>query len=233
VQPLADELGQAFNALHPDVQLEIAAGGSTVGIKAIQDGTVDIGMASRNLKPDEAAGITTHQIAVDVIAVVAHESNPVAALTSEELRAIYLGEITNWAEVGGPDRDIRVVVRDVNSGTRGAFDEIVLDKREPNAPHLEKALTAGDMAALVSEESDAIGYVGFGNIEEGLKVLTIDGAVPSEETARSGAYRLTRPLFLLTGPLTQPLAQTFIEFALSSEGQQTVAASGWVTASEP
>ncbi|MFP4344929.1 MAG: phosphate ABC transporter substrate-binding protein, partial [Anaerolineales bacterium] len=88
-------------------------------------------------------------------------------------------------------------------------------------------------AALVSENPQAIGYVGFGNIEAGLQVVTIDGVVPSEETARSGAYRLTRPLFLLTGPLTQPLAQTFVDFAQSPAGQEIVAASGWVTVSEP
>jgi phosphate transport system substrate-binding protein len=228
LQPLAHELGEAFNERYPDIELDIAAGGSMVGIQAVHDGTVDIGMASRELKPEEAEGIEQHQVAVDVIAVVVHISNPVEDLTSEQLRAIYLGEIVNWSEVGGEDQPIIAVVRGKNSGTRGAFDEIVLEKQEPAAPEIRTALTAGDMAVAVMENPGAIGYVGFGNLEPNLKMVSIGGALPSEETARDGSYRLVRPLLFLTGPLTQPLGQSFIDFALSDEGQNIVEKSGWV-----
>ncbi len=228
VQPLADQLGRLFQQEHPAVLLDIAAGGSTVGIKAVHDGTVDIGMSSRALKPEEAEGIEQHQIATDVIAVVVNQANPVEGLTFEQLRDIYLGKITNWSQVGGPDQTITVVVRDVNSGTRGAFDEIVLNKQEPTSDHLIRAITAGDMAAVVARTPGGIGYVGFGNLESNLKVLAIDGVMPSEQTVRNGTYRLTRPLLLLTGPLTQPVAYAFIEMALSEAGQKVVAESGWV-----
>jgi phosphate transport system substrate-binding protein len=70
--------------------------------------------------------------------------------------------------------------------------------------------------------------VGFGNLESGLKMVSIDGVLPSEGTARDGSYRLVRPLLFLTGPLTQPLAQTFIDFALGDGGQKIVEESGWV-----
>jgi len=230
VQPLAAKLAEAFQQQYPGVTLDIAAGGSVVGIQAIHDGAVDIGMASRKLNPDEEEGIAQHQIAVDVIAVVVNNSNPVEGLTLSQLQDIYLGEVTNWSEVGGPNQPIEVVIREKTSGTRGAFDEIVLYTQEPTAPKLQTAMTAGDVAALVAAEPDAIGYVGFGNVEPGLKLLAIDGVLPSEETAREGSYTLVRPLLLLTGPLTQPLAQTFVDYALSAEGQQVVKDSGWVAA---
>lgn len=228
LQPLAHELGEAFNERYPAVELDIAAGGSVVGIQAVHDGTVDIGMASRALKSEEAEGIEQHQVAVDVIAVVVHSTNPVEDLTLEQLRAIYLGEITNWRDVGGDDQPIVVVVRGKNSGTRGAFDEIVLEKQEPVAQEMYTAVTAGDMAVAVSKQPGAIGYVGFGNLESDLKMVSIDGVLPSEETAQDGSYPLVRPLLFLTGPLTQPLAQMFIDFALGDEGQQIVEHSGWV-----
>jgi len=228
VQPLAAKIGQAFNAQYPAVTLDIAAGGSSVGISAIHDGTVDIGMASRALKPEEAEGMVAHQIAVDVLAIIVNTANPVINLSTAQLRDIYLGAITNWQDVGGPDAPITVVIREKTSGTRGAFDEIVLDKAEPAGPALQTVITAGDMAALVAQEPYAIGYVGFGNLEAGLRALSIDGVAPSEANARAGSYRLTRPLLLLTGPLTQPLAQTYIDFALSAEGQQLIAENGWV-----
>lgn len=230
VQPLADKLREAFNLIHPGVTLDIAAGGSTVGIRAIHDGTVDIGMASRRLKPEEAEGIEQHQIAVDVIAVVVNDANPVEGLTLDELRDIYLGKITNWRDVGGEESPITVIVRDKNSGTRGAFDEIVLSGEDPASPGLQRALTAGDVAAGVLDDPNAIGYVGFGNLESGLRALSIDDVLPSEENARSEDYPLVRPLLFLTGPLTQPLAHEFIAYALSAEGQRVVVEQGWVPA---
>jgi phosphate transport system substrate-binding protein len=230
LQPLAHELGEAFKERYPEVTLDIAAGGSVVGIEAVHEGTVDIGMASRVLKPEEAEGIVQHQVAVDVIAVVVHASSPVVDLTLQQLRDIYLGNITNWRQVGGADRPIVVVVRGKNSGTRGAFDTVVLEGLDPNAPGALTAVTAGDMAAAVMDNPSAVGYVGFGNLEPDLKMVAIDGVFPSEETARDGSYPLTRPLSLLTGPLTQPIADVFVAFAQSPDGQQIVETSGWVPA---
>jgi phosphate transport system substrate-binding protein len=230
LQPLAHEIGEAFKDRHPDVALDIAAGGSVVGIEAIHDGTVDVGMASRALTSEEAEGIEQHQVAADVIAMVVHGSNPVEDITLEQLRDIYLGEITDWSEVGGNDGPITVVVRGKNSGTRGAFDKIVLDKQEPVAPHLRTAVAASDVAAMVAEDEQAIGYIGFGHFELDIKVIAVDGVMPSEETARDGSYAVVRPLLFLTGPLSQPIAQEFIDFALSAEGQRMVVDEGWVPA---
>ena len=228
VQPLADKLGTVFKQDNPGMVLDIAAGGSVVGIKAVHDGTADIGMASRALTPEEAAGIHQDQIALDVLAIVVHPTNPASNLTRAQLRDIYLGKITNWKDLGGPDQPIQVIVRDTNSGTRGAFDEIVLEKKQPQSPRQRSAFTAGDVAALVSGDPQAIGYVGFGNLEPSLKLLSIDEIQPTKDSARSGAYQLVRPLLLLTGPLTQPVAQTYIDFVLSTAGQKLVEADGWI-----
>ncbi len=228
VQPLADKLGVAFNVHHPQLKLDIAAGGSVIGIKAVHDGTADIGMASRALTPEETAGIEQYQIANDVIAIVVNQSNPITGVTSSQLRDIYLGKIVNWAELGGPDRPIVPVVREMSSGTRGAFDELVLEKRTPQSENLQPAVTAGDAALLVSTTPGSIGYVGFGNLGSKLKILAIDGIIPSQATVQDRSYQLVRPLLLLTGSLTQPLAKTYIDFALSPEGQQLIEADGWV-----
>lgn len=228
LQPLAHELGVVFKVLHPRVVLDIAAGGSVVGIQAVHEGTVDIGMASRDLEPEEAKGLDQYQVAADVIAVVVHETNAVENLTLSQLQGIYLGKITNWQQVGGADLPIVAVVRAKSSGTRGAFDNIVLAKQAPAAPEMQEVVTAGDMAVAVANDTAAIGYVGFGHLAPGLKLLAIDGVLPSEESAQDGSYRLVRPLLFLTGPLTQPLAQEFIDFALSPEGQEIVKDSGWV-----
>lgn len=124
--------------------------------------------------------------------------------------------------------EIVPIARKVTLGTRGAFDELVLGGQEPAAPGLLTAVTAGDMAAMVAERLGAIGYVGFGNLSDRLRVVSVNGVSPTPKTARNGQYPLVRPLNLLTGPLSQPLAQEFIRFALNPDGQRIVELAGWV-----
>ena len=229
MQPLVAQLGDEFRAIHPYVALDIAAGGSAVGIQAIHDGTTDIGMASRALSADEAAGINQYQVAIDVLALVVHPTNTIKNLTLAQLRDIYLGKITNWQSLGGPDVAIIPVQRETSSGSRGAFDELVLQNKTATSSTLITTATAGDEAANVANHPGAIGYIGFGNMDNTIKVITINGILPMQKTARDNSYPLTRPLIFMTGPLSQPLAQTFIDFALSAQGQKSVQTLGWVS----
>ncbi|HPH98532.1 MAG TPA: phosphate ABC transporter substrate-binding protein [Anaerolineaceae bacterium] len=228
VQPLAARLGEAFKQQHSQVSFDIAAGGSSVGIQAIKNGSVDIGMVSRHLSQEESIGLSIYPIAWDVIAVVVHADNMVETLSLEQLRGIYMGEIVNWKEIGGSDQIIIPITREQTSGTRTAFDELALEKKEPAAANIQSAVTAGDMAALVAKNPAAIGYVGFGNLEKNLKVIKINAVAPTQSSARDGTYSLVRPLSLLTGSLSQPLAQKYIEFVLSDKGQKIIETSGWI-----
>ena len=228
MQPLVARLGDEFRVIHPYVTLDIAAGGSAVGIKAIHDGTTDIGMASRALTSDEAQGIDQYQVAIDVLALVVHPSNLIKNLTLAQLQDIYMGKITNWQSLGGPDLAIIPVQRETSSGSRGAFDELALQNKTATATKLITTATAGDEAANVANNPGAIGYIGFGNMDNSIKVITINGILPTQATARDHSYPLTRPLIFMTGSLSQPLAQTFIDYALSVQGQNSVQDLGWV-----
>ncbi|MFN3309465.1 MAG: substrate-binding domain-containing protein, partial [Anaerolineales bacterium] len=103
MQPLVGKLSDLFMQIHPLVQMEVAAGGSVVGIRAVHEGTADIGMASRALTDEEAQGIKVYTVGLDALAIIANIENPVDALSLEQLREIYFGKITNWKEVGGED----------------------------------------------------------------------------------------------------------------------------------
>ena len=228
MQPLVARLGDEFRSVHPHVTLDIAAGGSAVGIKAIHDGTTDIGMTSRALTTDEAQGINQYQVAIDVLALVVHPANPVKNLSLAQLQDIYMGRIINWKNLGGPDLVIVPVQRETSSGSRGAFDELVLQNKTATADKLITTATAGDEAANVANNPGAIGYIGFGNMDSTIKVITINGILPTQATALDHSYPLTRPLIFMSGPLSQPLAQTFIDYALSAQGQKSVQDLGWV-----
>lgn len=228
IQPLAEKLAERYHTTTPHIALKIAGGGSVVGINAVQEGRVDIGMASRALKPEEADGIKAVQVATDVLAVVVHRDNPLDNLSLAQLKGIFSGTITNWREVGGTDMAILPVIREVSSGTRGAFDEIALGGEKPSLA-ADVQVTASEVERKVAETPNAIGYVGFGNLKQDVKILKIAGVAPSADTARSGSYPLIRPLLLLLGPLSRPEAELFVRFVLSADGQEIVAANGWVT----
>jgi phosphate transport system substrate-binding protein len=228
IQPLISPIANDFMLLHPNVNLDIAGGGSAVGISAVHEGTADIGMASRALTDDESKGISQYQIAIDVLAIVVHPDNPVKNLTLAQIQDIYFGRVTNWKDLGGLDQAIVPVQRELSSGSRGAFDEMVLQKQTATASNIETSVTAGDLAARVGKEEGVIGYVGFGNIDNTLKVIGVNGVIPNQVTAKDGSYPLIRPLILMTGPLTQPLAQTFIDYVLSPIGQKKINDLGWI-----
>ncbi len=230
VQPLAQKLAESYKQKHSGIEMEIGAGGSRVGIQAIQEGSADIGMASREIREEEQReGMEVHQIAVDVLAMIVHPDNPIDELSLEQLQAIYTGEMTNWQEVGGNDVPILAVIREVSSGTRGAFDDIVLDGEDPLETEDNTHITAGEIHTRVASTEGAIGYVGFGHLSgDDVKVIRIDGVEPSPEVAIDGTYKLKRPLHMLTGPLSRPEAKNFIDYVLSPEGQSLVVEMGWV-----
>lgn len=228
VHPISGELAAAFMNIHRDARIEVTGGGSGGGITAAQQGTADIGASSRALKADET-GVIAYTIAKDGIAVVVHPSNTVNNLSLEQVTKIFLGEITNWSEVGGEDVDIVVISREEGSGTRGAFDEIVLNKQ----PLVSTALiqnSTGSVREAVSNDVNAIGYVSIGGLNDSVKPVKVNGVEPSIATIQSGTYAIARPFIYLTteGREKSPLTQAFIDFVLSPEGQAIVKENGYV-----
>ncbi|MEG3067618.1 MAG: phosphate ABC transporter substrate-binding protein [Syntrophaceticus schinkii] len=126
VQPLSEELANAFMKENSRISINVAGGGSSAGIKAVREGTADIGASSRELERDEKNGLMVIPIAIDGIALVVNPENRVNNLTLEQVRRIYAGEITNWKEVGGKEGVINAFTREEGSGTRGAFEDLVM-----------------------------------------------------------------------------------------------------------
>ncbi|WIF95305.1 phosphate ABC transporter substrate-binding protein [Caminicella sporogenes] len=222
VTPVAQNLADKFMSIHPEVKIDVQGIGSSAGIKAASNGSADIGMASRNLKEKEKEwGLTQHVIAYDGIAVVVNPNNPVKELTKEQIAKIFKGEIKNWKEVGGPDKEILVVSREAGSGTRGAFEEIVGIE---NAVR-EDALVAegnGAVKANVASKEYAIGYLSFAYLDDSVKALKVDGAEPTVENIKAGNYKISRPFLMVTKGEIKLAAKAYLDFILSDEGQKIV-----------
>ncbi len=230
VQPLAERLAEAFTAEHPEVEVIVQGGGSSVGIKSAGEGTVDVGAASREVRASELESypdLRVFVIARDGIAVVVHPDVPVEGLTVEQVRAIFAGQITNWKEVGGDDRPIIVVAREEGSGTRGAFEELVMGGTRITGGAVLQA-SNGAVRTTVSTTPDAIGFLSFGYLGDGVKPLAVDGVAPTEANAADGRYPLVRPLNLLTKGEPQGAVKAWLDFIFSEAGQAIVADEGYI-----
>ncbi|MRJ47307.1 substrate-binding domain-containing protein [Fundicoccus ignavus] len=99
VTPVMEKLAEAYSALNEGVTINITSNGSSAGMEAAMNGTADLGMASRELDEEEQAALNFDAIAIDGIAVIAHPENPISGLTLENVKQIFLGEVTEWEEV--------------------------------------------------------------------------------------------------------------------------------------
>ncbi|MDD4562305.1 MAG: phosphate ABC transporter substrate-binding protein [Syntrophomonadaceae bacterium] len=229
VQPFSDVLAEEFIKNHPGVQIDVQGGGSSQGIQATVSGAADIGASSRELKPEEKSqGLVETTIALDGIAIIVHPSNSVSDITVEDLRNIYLGNIKNWKELGGKDSPITVVCREAGSGTRGAFEELIMNKENISNQVVIQPST-GAVKTTVAGDEKAIGFVSMASVDKDVKTLKIDGVEASVANVKNGSYKISRPFLYLTKGEAQGLTQAFIDFVLSDEGQAVIQEEGAIT----
>ena len=235
VLPIAQKCVEAYMKQNPDVQISLSGGGSSNGLKALMEGSTDIATSSRFIKSREvesagANGIypVPFAVAYDSIIPVVHPSNPLTNITIDQLKGIYMGQIKNWKEIGGEDKQIVVNSRDTSSGTYETWEEKVMNK-ERVAPSAQVMASNGAIVQAVSKNKFAIGYVGIGYLNADTKPLSVNGVVGSEETTLDGTFPISRPLFMFTNGWPRGDVLNFINFVLNpKKGQDLVAESGYV-----
>lgn len=235
VLPIAQEVAEAYMKANPDVKITISGGGSGNGIKALVDGTTDIANSSRFIKDKEVKAACEKNIlpvpfavAYDCIVPVVHPTNTVKDLTLAQLKDIYMGKVTNWKDVGGADGEIVVISRDTSSGTYEVWEEKVLQGEKVYPGALLQA-SSGAIVTAVTENKNAIGYIGVGYINEKIKALPVDGVVGNKETTLNGKFPISRALFMFTNGWPKGDALNFLTYMLHpNQGQKLVEKSGFV-----
>jgi phosphate transport system substrate-binding protein len=243
VLPVVSYAAEKYKLIHPSVNIIVNAGGSGVAINQIGEGKVNIGMASRNITSDEInqypnVQFNTISIGKDaVVPVVSSEifEAGIASLTLNQIAQIYKGEIRNWSEVGGPDREILCVDKEKSRGTRHVFMAAVMGDKEADAPGADLVLGSNneEQTAIVQSNA-AIGMLSNAWLSTdvvGLNIIMADSSViaPSLENIISGKYPITRDLLIVLDGEPNGESKEFVDYLLSSEGQKIVEEAGYVS----
>ena len=230
VQPLAQELADAYEKANPGMKIDVQGVGSTAGVNAAHDKTADIGMSSRDLTTLEKQWKMQEKVlALDGISVVINPANQTTDLSVEQIRKIFKGEITNWKQVGGKDVPILVVSREAGSGTRTAFEELtkVAVKKDGKDVSLLKAdaLVAdgnGSVQANVAAKENAVGYMSMGMVDKAVKAIKVEGVQPTDVNVVAKKYSLSRPFILLISGEASEQVIAFLKFAASPEAKKII-----------
>ena len=236
---LVPQLAEQFKAQTPGTTIDIAAEGSTTGIAAIIDGTAQIGMSSRRAKPAEisaaaAKGVNMKPtiVAYDGLGVIVNAANPIKGLTKKQVEQIFAGDITDWSGVGGSGGKISIYTRNTSSGTYSDWKELAMKKRD-YASGSQKMAGHEQIAAEVGKNPNGVGYVGLAYMKAaGIKVLPIDGQMPSQKAVIDKTWPYARPTFYYTNGEPAGVARQFVEFTLSPTGQKIVDRVGFVPVKE-
>ena len=225
--PIAEIAAEGFKE-ETGIDVLVSGLGSSAGIEAVSAGTADIASSSRGLNADEQdLGLTPIVIAHDGIAVIVNDDNPVDNLSTEQLRDIYAGKITNWKELGGTDAPITLYTREDGSGTREVFVERALNKGSI-VQSANVVNSNGAMKTAVAQDKQSIGYVGIGHVDKNVKALVFDKMVPSQENASNGTYKVTRLLFMNTKGAPEGITKAFIDYIYTPEGTEIIKKSGYI-----
>ena len=237
---LCQAWAEAFMTKHPKVTVAVTGGGSGTGIAALLGGTCDLAASSRKMTAKELALATSRGAApqevvtaLDGLAVVVHPSNAVRRLTLAQLADLFTGKIRSWKELGGADKAVVLLSREVNSGTHVYFKEHVLAAATGEGPQefSPEALLLPSSQAIADEVASnpaGIGYYGMGYVNPKNAVVAVAKTAsdpyvaPSEDTVRSATYPISRPLLLYARNIPQGAVKAFVEFVMSAEGQQVV-----------
>jgi len=227
IEPFAELMAEEYMHRHPEAHIYVQGGGSSAGIKAVRSRAAHIGMSSRSLIGEEK-DLYAVTIAKDAIAIIVHPKNPVDDLSLSQIRQVFSGKIRNWSEVGGLSRPMVLVTREEGSGTREAFQKMVMGKEEISLESLVQD-SNGAVRQVVSSDPNAVGYISLGLVNEKVKSLKISGVEPNLDNIESSKYTLVRPFFFVFEGKPEGEASSFLEFVLSPEAQELLQKEGLVT----
>jgi phosphate transport system substrate-binding protein len=226
IQPFAEKLAEIYMHRNPQARIDVQGGGSSAGIYAATHGAADLGASSRELLGEEKK-LVEIPIAHDGIAVIVHPSNPLTTIGLTEIRKIFSGAVKDWSGLGLPPHAIDLITREEGSGTREAFEHLVMGKQEITPAALVQD-SNGSVREIVAGDPYALGYISAGLVDQRVKVLAIDGVFPTRENIKNHTYKLVRRFLLVARVEPAGSCKAFLDFVLGPNGQKVLESEGLV-----
>lgn len=223
LQPLAEAAVPGFNQQHPRVNVTIQGGGSGTGLSQVQAGAVDLGSSdvyAEQKKGIDATKLEDHIVAVAGIVPIVNPELKVNNLTTDQLRRIFTGEITNWQAVGGPDEKITIINRADGSGTRLAFEDLILKGQAPKPAQEQDS--NGTVKQIVANTPGAISYVALPYVNSTVKTLTLNGVKATAANIQTNRWPLWSYEHVYLRKNASPAARAFVKYLTSPMVQQTL-----------
>ena len=190
-------LAEQYMIDNPGVNVTYNPTGSGTGITAALEGRCDIGLSSRALKDSEVeSGLKQTIVALDGIAIIVNADNSISDLSIQQIADLFTGKIANWSEIGGPDAPVVAIGREAGSGTRDGFESIT--GTEDACTYSQELTSTGAVITAVSQNPGAIGYASLASNLDQVKAVTVEGVVATEDTVKSGEYKIQRPFVFAT-----------------------------------